>query len=180
MPSRSRAAFFYFELHIGQDIPIVPAVIISVLVFAPLLGLALDYVLLRRLAKAPVYARIVGTIGLLVALPAIAQWLVETLGNTVFELDLPLVSQMPARADRRDRPDTGTGVPARGAGRKREHRHRPAGGARRRRVRRVRLVVGDPQDTRRSRDASGGRPRTLARLRGVSTGERRRSRGSSR
>ena len=57
--------FFYFELNTGQGIPIVPAVIISVLVFAPLLGLALDYVLLRRLAKAPVYAQIVGTIGLL-------------------------------------------------------------------------------------------------------------------
>ena len=65
-------AFFYFELNTGQGIPIVPAVIISVLVFAPLLGLALDYVLLRRLAKAPVYAQIVGTIGLLVALPALA------------------------------------------------------------------------------------------------------------
>ena len=82
-------AFFYFELNTGQDIPIVPAVIISVLVFAPLLGLALDYVLLRRLAKAPVYAQIVGTIGLLVALPALALWLVETLGNTVLHLDLP-------------------------------------------------------------------------------------------
>ena len=76
-------------MNTGQDIPIAPAVIISVLVFAPLLGLALDYVLLRRLAKAPVYAQIVGTIGLLVALPALALWLVETLGNTVLHLDLP-------------------------------------------------------------------------------------------
>jgi branched-subunit amino acid ABC-type transport system permease component len=85
-------AFFYFELNTGQGIPIVPAVIISVLVFAPLLGLALDYVLLRRLAKAPVYAQIVGTIGLLVALPALALWLVETLGNTVLNLDLPSIN----------------------------------------------------------------------------------------
>lgn len=85
-------AFFYFELNTGQAIPIVPAVIISVLVFAPLLGLALNYVLLRRLAKAPVYAQIVGTIGLLVALPALALWLVETLGNTVLHLDLPSVN----------------------------------------------------------------------------------------
>ena len=45
--------------------------IISVFIFAPLLGLLLDRLLLRRLAKAPVYARIVGTIGLLVALPAL-------------------------------------------------------------------------------------------------------------
>ena len=85
-------AFFYFELNTGQGIPIVPAVIISVLVFAPLLGLALNYILLRRLAKAPVYAQIVGTIGLLVALPALALWLVETLGNTVLHLDLPSVN----------------------------------------------------------------------------------------
>src|SRR4029453_11300295 len=68
-------AFFYYQVHTGQGVPIVPAAILSVLVFAPLLGLALDYVLLRRLATAPVYARIVGTIGLLVALPAFAIWL---------------------------------------------------------------------------------------------------------
>ena len=33
-------AFFYYQLHTGQGIPIVPAAILSVLVFAPLLGLA--------------------------------------------------------------------------------------------------------------------------------------------
>ena len=75
-------AFVYYQLHTGQGIPIVPAAIISVLVFAPLLGLALDRILLRRLATAPVYARIVGTIGLLVALPNLALWLVEALGDT--------------------------------------------------------------------------------------------------
>ena len=85
-------AFFYYQLHSGQGIPIVPAAILSVLVFAPLLGLALDYVLLRRLATAPVYARIVGTIGLLVALPALALWLVESVGNSALGLDLPKVS----------------------------------------------------------------------------------------
>src|SRR5439155_3662359 len=35
------------------------------------------------------YARIVGTIGLLVALPALVLWLVETVGNSVLELGLP-------------------------------------------------------------------------------------------
>jgi branched-subunit amino acid ABC-type transport system permease component len=44
---------------------------------------------LRRLADAPVYARIVGTIGLLVAFPALVLWLVDTVGNTVLELGLP-------------------------------------------------------------------------------------------
>src|SRR2546421_943376 len=82
-------AFFYYQLHTGQHIGIIPAAILSVLVFAPLLGLLLDRMLLRRLAEAPVYARIVGTIGLLVALPKLVLWLVETVANSVLELGLP-------------------------------------------------------------------------------------------
>jgi branched-subunit amino acid ABC-type transport system permease component/ABC-type branched-subunit amino acid transport system ATPase component len=71
------SAYFYFQLNTGQGIPIVPSLILTVLVFAPLLGLALDRIVLGRLSTAPVYARIVGTIGLLVALPNFAQWLVD-------------------------------------------------------------------------------------------------------
>jgi len=87
-------AFLYFQLHQptaagGLGWPIVPAAVVSVCVFAPLLGLLLDRVLLRRLAQAPVYARIVGTVGLLIALPALALWLVETVGNAVLDLGLP-------------------------------------------------------------------------------------------
>jgi branched-subunit amino acid ABC-type transport system permease component len=67
----------------------VPALIIAVFIFAPLLGLLLDRVVLRRLARAPVYARIVGTIGLLVALPNLANWLVEAVGNGLIGLGLP-------------------------------------------------------------------------------------------
>ena len=85
-------AFFYFQLHTGQHVPIVPAAILSVFVFAPVLGLLLDRLLLRRLATAPIYARIVGTIGLLVALPAFLLWLVEALGDTVLGLGLPKIS----------------------------------------------------------------------------------------
>jgi ABC-type branched-subunit amino acid transport system ATPase component/branched-subunit amino acid ABC-type transport system permease component len=79
-------AYLYYQLNTGLGIPIVPALIIAVFVFAPLLGLLLDVILLRRLATAPVYARIVGTIGLLVALPALVQWLVIALGNDVLNL----------------------------------------------------------------------------------------------
>ena len=79
-------AYLYYQLNTGLGIPIVPALIICVLIFAPAMGLLLDRILLRRLAKAPVYARIVGTIGLLVALPALVQWLVITLGNDVLDL----------------------------------------------------------------------------------------------
>src|ERR1041384_4699073 len=68
------AAYLYYQLNTGLGIPIVPSVIIAAFVFAPLLGLLLDRLLLRRLAKAPVYAKIVGTIGLLVVLPNLMQW----------------------------------------------------------------------------------------------------------
>src|SRR3954469_23168983 len=87
-------AYVYYQLHVGNDMPIVPALIISVFIFAPLLGLLLDKVLLRSLATAPIYARIIGTIGLLVALPAMAQWLVEAVGNGLIGTELPLVSQV--------------------------------------------------------------------------------------
>ncbi len=79
-------AYLYYQLHTALGVPIVPAVVLSAFVFAPVLGLLLDRILLRRLSKAPVYARIVGTIGLLVALPALVQWLVISLGNDVLDL----------------------------------------------------------------------------------------------
>jgi len=82
-------AFFYYQLNTGQHVPIVPSAILSVLVFAPLIGLLLDRILLRRLAAAPVYARIVGTIGLLVALPNLMLWVIEALGDSVLGLGLP-------------------------------------------------------------------------------------------
>ena len=91
-------AYFFFQLNTGLHVPVVPAALISVLVFAPLLGLALDRVLLRRLATAPVYARIVGSIGLLIALPALALWLVEALGNSVLGFGLPVTTGSGAAA----------------------------------------------------------------------------------
>jgi ABC-type branched-subunit amino acid transport system ATPase component/branched-subunit amino acid ABC-type transport system permease component len=83
------AAYFYYQLHTGLGIPIVPAAILTVFVFAPLMGFVLDRILLRRLGTAPVYARIVGTIGLLVALPQLALWLVEVVGDQVLGFNLP-------------------------------------------------------------------------------------------
>ena len=82
-------AYFYYQLNTGQHLSVAVSAIISVLVFAPLLGLALDRVLLRKLSDAPMFARIVGTIGLLVALPAIALWTVETICNGIFKMGLP-------------------------------------------------------------------------------------------
>ena len=76
-------AYFYYQLNSG-GMPIIPAAILSILIFAPLMGFALDRLLLRRLSEAPVYAKVVGTIGLLVAIPNFMQWVVVTLGNGVF------------------------------------------------------------------------------------------------
>jgi ABC-type branched-subunit amino acid transport system ATPase component/branched-subunit amino acid ABC-type transport system permease component len=82
------AAYLYYQLNTGQGLPILPSVILVAFIFTPLLGLLLDRILLRRLAKAPVYARIVGTIGLLIALPNLVMWLVVTVGNDVLDLGL--------------------------------------------------------------------------------------------
>ena len=93
--------YFYFQLNTGEGMHWIPALILSVLVFAPLLGLLLDRILLRRLAAAPVYARIVGTIGLLVALPNLVQWLAETVGGVVFDLGLPSAADTQASGNAR-------------------------------------------------------------------------------
>ena len=79
-------AFVYWQLHSGAHWPIVPAAIFSILIFAPLMGLILDKIMLRRLATAPVYARIVGTIGLLVALPNLALWILEEINARGYHL----------------------------------------------------------------------------------------------
>jgi branched-subunit amino acid ABC-type transport system permease component/ABC-type branched-subunit amino acid transport system ATPase component len=81
-------AYLYYQLHTGLGVPIVPALIFSAFIFGPLLGLLLDRVLFGRLSQAPVYAKVVGTIGLLVALPNLAQWLFVTVGNAVLHLGL--------------------------------------------------------------------------------------------
>src|SRR5262249_28770376 len=83
------SAFLYYELHTGLGWPIVPAALVTILVFAPLLGLVLDRLIFRRLTDAPDSAKIMATVGVLVALPALAKWIVEILVN-VFNRDLPL------------------------------------------------------------------------------------------
>ncbi len=81
-------AYLYYQLNYGRHWSTVPALILSVFVFAPALGLALDRVLLRRLAKAPVYARVVGTIGLSVMLPNLLLWLVNAVGIKTLDMSL--------------------------------------------------------------------------------------------
>ncbi|MEZ5169363.1 MAG: ATP-binding cassette domain-containing protein [Acidimicrobiia bacterium] len=86
-------AFFYFQLNQptadgGVGMPMLPAALLAILVFAPLLGWVLDRVLFRRLATAPEFARIVGTVGLVIALPALCEWSVAKL-NEILDWTLP-------------------------------------------------------------------------------------------
>ena len=87
------SAYFYFQLNTGQHIPIVPSAIITVALFAPLLGLALDRIVLGRMGNAPMYARIVGTIGVLIALPNFVQWLVDAVMVNWWGLNLADLSK---------------------------------------------------------------------------------------
>lgn len=70
------AAFLYFELHMGLGWPIVPAALVSVFVLGPALGYLLDVAIFRRLTRASESAKVMATVGVLIALPAIAKWAV--------------------------------------------------------------------------------------------------------
>ena len=72
-------ALLYYELHTGLHWPIVPAALVSILIFAPGLGLLLDRIVFRRLIGASETARLVATVGLLVAIAALALYVVEVL-----------------------------------------------------------------------------------------------------
>jgi ABC-type branched-subunit amino acid transport system ATPase component/branched-subunit amino acid ABC-type transport system permease component len=75
-------AYFYYQAHVGLGVPVVPAALLAILVFGPLLGLLLDRLIYRHLVQAPLMARIIAPIGVLVALPnlmyLISDWLTTT------------------------------------------------------------------------------------------------------
>ncbi|HEU5150271.1 MAG TPA: ATP-binding cassette domain-containing protein [Iamia sp.] len=81
-------AYVYYQLHIGLGWPIVPAAVAAIVVFAPLVGVALDRLVFRRLAAAGDTAKVMATVGVLVALPAVPRLLVEWLTETA-GWDLP-------------------------------------------------------------------------------------------
>src|SRR5262249_1955847 len=62
----------YWQLKVKWSIPTIPSLIIAVLVFAPLLGAVIERILMRRLTTAPLVAKLVVTIGLMVALMGLA------------------------------------------------------------------------------------------------------------
>jgi branched-subunit amino acid ABC-type transport system permease component/ABC-type branched-subunit amino acid transport system ATPase component len=87
------AALLYYELNTGLGWSIVPAFVAVVLVFCPLLGLVLNVAVFRPLARATDEAKIMATVGLLIALPAIARYIIE-LGITRFDWGIPDAKQV--------------------------------------------------------------------------------------
>jgi branched-chain amino acid transport system permease protein len=78
-------AVFYYWLHELQGWDIVPAALFTLLIFAPLLGLALWAILFRRLTHAPPEVRFVSTVGLWVALPALVKIIFPFTKAEIFE-----------------------------------------------------------------------------------------------
>ena len=68
-------AFVYWELKVNLGIQTFVALLLTVLVAAPLFGIAIERVLMRRLTDAPLVAKLVVTIGLMLALIGIAAWI---------------------------------------------------------------------------------------------------------
>ena len=75
------AAIVFFQLRQAVHLNSLAAAAICVLVLGPLLGLALDAVVFRKLAAAPEQARILGTVGIAIALPALVVFISQELAN---------------------------------------------------------------------------------------------------
>ena len=82
------SAYVYFELNTGLHWPIVPAALVTIFVYAPLLGWLLDRAVFRPLARATESAKVMATVGLLIALPALTRWLLDTSVST-FDWGIP-------------------------------------------------------------------------------------------
>lgn len=68
-------AFVYWELKVNAGVQTLVALVITVGIAAPLLGMAIERVLMRRLTDAPLVAQLVVTIGLMLALMGFTLWL---------------------------------------------------------------------------------------------------------
>jgi ABC-type branched-subunit amino acid transport system ATPase component/branched-subunit amino acid ABC-type transport system permease component len=81
------ATLLYYELTQGLHWPVVPALAVAVLVVT-LLGVGVNEVVFRRLTDASDATKIVATVGLSIAIPAIGLYVVETAVDT-FGADIP-------------------------------------------------------------------------------------------
>jgi ABC-type branched-subunit amino acid transport system ATPase component/branched-subunit amino acid ABC-type transport system permease component len=85
-------AYLFWLLNTGLHWPTFVAAFVSVCIYSPLLGLLLDVAVLRGLSRAPEAPRIIGTVGLLIAIPAIWLFFVETILIDKFHVGLPKIS----------------------------------------------------------------------------------------
>jgi branched-chain amino acid transport system permease protein len=65
-------AFLYWELNVNRGLPAGLAILLVAGVFAPLMGVVLDRILMRRLARAPLTTQLIATVGLLALLLGLA------------------------------------------------------------------------------------------------------------
>jgi ABC-type branched-subunit amino acid transport system ATPase component/branched-subunit amino acid ABC-type transport system permease component len=84
-------AYVFFLLNTGMHLPTAVAGFLAICVYAPLLGLLLDRLVLRRLAHLSDVPRIIGTVGLLLAIPAIWLFLVQSVLINVVHVNLPTI-----------------------------------------------------------------------------------------
>lgn len=82
------SAYLFYLFHLGCGWPIWIAAVVVIAVFAPLLGVILDLAVFRRLARAPESAKIVATVGLLLAIPALTEWISDGVID-IFHVSLP-------------------------------------------------------------------------------------------
>jgi ABC-type branched-subunit amino acid transport system ATPase component/branched-subunit amino acid ABC-type transport system permease component len=75
------SAVTYFELNTGRHWSIVPAALVVICIEAPLLGIVVDGAVFRRLTSASPAARVVAPVGLMIALPAAARFIIDGLIN---------------------------------------------------------------------------------------------------
>ncbi|HEX4432699.1 MAG TPA: ATP-binding cassette domain-containing protein [Frankiaceae bacterium] len=82
------AGLLFYELNLGLHWNRFLVAILIVFVFCPLLGLLLDRMFFRPLSRASEAAKVVGTVGVLIGLPALAQFVIEE-GRSVFHWGIP-------------------------------------------------------------------------------------------
>ncbi len=82
------SAYLYYIFHSGLHWPIVWAALIVIGGFAPLLGIVLDAAVFKPLARANESAKIMATVGLLLAIPALTEWIMDGIIN-IFGVHLP-------------------------------------------------------------------------------------------
>jgi ABC-type branched-subunit amino acid transport system ATPase component/branched-subunit amino acid ABC-type transport system permease component len=85
------AAYLYYIFHTGLHWSTVAAGVIVILVYAPLLGILLDVAVFKPLARANESAKIMATVGLFLAIPALTEWISDGIID-IFHVDIPTSS----------------------------------------------------------------------------------------